>query len=351
MDQQATSKHVTRDDIERSVDYLPRVPIAHLPTPLEEMPRIREALGKRAPRLFVKREDLTGLAFGGNKVRHLEFRLGDIRAKQADTLIVTNVAQSNHARLHTALAARFGLTTYFLKIPSHKDSPINGNLLLDHIMGAKIVEASSDEPEIVERELNDLIDALEAEGRTLYVVPNEPFSKIAGTCGYLLAALELLEQCDEYSFIPDHIFLAAGTSSAGLALAGKMLGLNYRVHPVSVRPRRAEVETHVCSVANQAAELLGFEARLGPEDISVYDEFVGEGYGIPTVAGLEAMRLLGQLEGLILDPVYTAKAASAMISRIREGDISPDESVVFVHTGGLPITFAYSEEILAATLD
>jgi 1-aminocyclopropane-1-carboxylate deaminase/D-cysteine desulfhydrase-like pyridoxal-dependent ACC family enzyme len=348
MSQQVVSGPTTQNVIRERVDQLPRVRIAHLPTPLEEMPRFRETLGSEAPPLFVKREDLTGLAFGGNKVRHLEFRLGDIRAKGADTLIVTNVAQSNHARLHTALAAKFGLTNYILKLPSHKDSPVNGNLLLDHIMGAKIVEASSADQEVVERELDELVRKLESAGHSVYVVPNESFSKIAGTCGYLLAALEMLGQCDEAGVQPAHIFMAAGTSAAGLALAGKLLGLPYRVHPVSVRPKRTEVEQQVCGVANKAAELLGFDTRLTPDDIDVHDEYVGEDYGIVTEAGVEAIRMLGRTEGLILDPVYTAKAASAMIDQIRKGNIGEDEPVVFVHTGGLPITFAYNEEIMNA---
>lgn len=346
MSHQAANTQYTGRQIRERVGHLPRVPIAHLPTALEEMPRLREALGANAPRLLVKREDQTGLALGGNKVRHLEFRLGDIQRKNADTLIVTNVAQSNHARLHTALAARFGMTSYILKIPSHKDDPVNGNLLLDHIMGAEIVECSSDDQQVVDRELDELVERLEAEGRTVYVVPREPFSKIAGTCGYLLTALELMEQLDDLVVAPVHIFMAAGTSSAGLALAGKALGLPYRVHPISVKPDRAEVEEHVCTVANKAAELLELETRLTPEDIDVHDEFVGAGYGIPTAEGMEAMRMAGRLEGLILDPVYTAKALSALISQIRDGSITRDQPAIFVHTGGLPITFAYNDEIM-----
>ena len=143
---QRTVPAISREELLDRVNRLPRVPFAHLPTPLEEMPRLREALGPRAPRLLVKRDDLTGFALGGNKVRHLEYRLADIRAHGADTIIVANVAQSNHARLHAALAARFGLTTYILKIPSHKDTPVNGNLLLDHIVGARIVEAYPVDP-------------------------------------------------------------------------------------------------------------------------------------------------------------------------------------------------------------
>lgn len=347
MDQQSMTRPQTVHQIRERVDRLPRVPIAHLPTPLEEMPRLSAALGESAPRLFVKREDLTGLAFGGNKVRHLEFRLGDIQEKNADTLIVTNVAQSNHARLHTALAARFGLTNYILKLPSHKDDPVNGNLLLDHIMGAKIINCSSDDQAVVDQEVDALVARLEAEGHTVYVVPRESFSKIAGTCGYLLTALELVEQFEALEIQPSHIFVAAGTSSAGLALAGKAMGLPWRVHPVSVRGNRAEVERHICSVANQAAELLHLETRLTPDDIGVHDEYVGKGYGIASPNGLEAIRLAGRLEGLILDPVYTAKSLSALIDQIRNGSLDRDKPAIFVHTGGTPITFAYSEEILS----
>jgi 1-aminocyclopropane-1-carboxylate deaminase/D-cysteine desulfhydrase-like pyridoxal-dependent ACC family enzyme len=337
---------ISREELIERVGALPRVPIAHLPTPLEETPRLREALGPNAPRIFVKRDDLTGLAFGGNKVRHLEFRLGDIRQQGADTLIVTNVAQSNHARLHAALAAKFGLTTYILKIPSHKDVPINGNLLLDHLLDAQIVEAPSADADAIARALDTLVARLEAEGRVVYAVPRTPFSKAAGACAYLVAAVELLEQFTDRGVRADHVFLASGTSSGGLALAGKLLGETYRVHPVSVGPPRAEIEALVCGAANGAAKLLGLDARLAPGDVTVHDDYAGERYGVPTPAGLEALRLAARTEGLILDPVYTAKALSALIDQVRRGAIGRDETVVFVHTGGQPITFAYAEEVL-----
>lgn len=339
---------VSRQNLLDRLGKLPRVQIANLPTPLDEAPRLREALGPNAPRILIKRDDLTGLAFGGNKVRHLEFRLGDIQTKGADTLIVTNVAQSNHARLHTALAAKFGLTNYIIKIPSHKDDPVNGNLLLANIMGAKIVEAPSADPEVVTAELDRLIEKLESEGHTVYDVSRDPFSKIAGTCGYVNAAVELLEQLDERNAQADHIFMAFGTSSAGLGLSGKLLGELYRVHPVSVGPPRAQGEAYVCDAANGASELLGFETRLTAADISFHDEYVGERYGISTEAGMEALKLAGRTEALILDPVYTAKALAALIDQVRQGVIGPDETVVFVHTGGQPITYAYANEIMAS---
>ncbi len=337
---------MSRDDLLGRIATLPREPVAFLPTPLEDAPRLRQALGPKAPRILIKRDDNTGLALGGNKVRHLEFRLGDMRKKGADCLVVTNVAQSNHARLHTALAAKFGMTSYIIKIPSPKDEPINGNLLLDHIMGAHIIEASSADSATISRMLDELITDLEAKGHVVYNVPHDPFSVVAGGVAYFAAAVELLDQLDDIDATASHIFLAAGNSSAGLALAGKILGANYLVHPVSVGGNRDAVEVSVCRAANDAAKLLGLDERLGPSDVEVHDEYVGERYGVPTAAGLEAIGLLGKSEGLILDPVYTAKAFSALIDQVRKGAIGQDETVVFIHTGGLPITFAYAEEVL-----
>ena len=339
---------LTRDELVERVGVLPRVRIAALPTPLEELPRLRAALGPDAPRLLVKRDDMTGLAFGGNKVRHLEFRVADALAKGADTLIVTNVAQSNHARLHTAVAAKFGLTNYIIKIPSQKDDPVQGNLLLDHIMGARIIAAESDDPAVIERQLDALIARLEAEGHGAYAVPRDNFSKIAGTCAYLLAAVEILTQLDILGASVDHIFMASGTSSAGLALAGKALGAAYHVHPVSVGGARAMIEAQTMACASGAAALLGLATRLTAADFTVHDGYIGERYGVTTPAGLDALRLAGRTEGLILDPVYTAKAMSALLDQIARGAVGNGETALFIHTGGLPITFAYNEEIMEA---
>ncbi len=337
---------LSRAELLALIGTQPRVPLAYLPTPLDEAPRLRSALGTNAPRILIKRDDQTGLALGGNKVRHLEYRLGDMKRKGADSLVVTNVAQSNHARLHTALASKFGLTSYIIKIPSAKDEPINGNLLLDHILGAQIIEAPNNDAATIDLLLNSLIADLEADGHIVYNVPHDPFSMIAGSIAYLGATVELLDQLNALQSAATHIFLAAGNSAAGLALGGKLLGAPYVVHPVSVSHDRASIESSVCKSANGAAELLGIDIRLEPSDIVVHDEYVGERYGVPTKAGIDAIRLLGRTEALILDPVYTAKACSALIDQVRTGAIGPTDTVVFVHTGGLPITFAYAGEIL-----
>jgi L-cysteate sulfo-lyase len=344
-DRVATQQHISREELLSRVNRLPRLAVAHLPTALEHAPRLREAIGADAPNLYVKRDDQTGLALGGNKVRHLEFRLADIRARGADTIVIRNAAQSNHARIHTALAAKYGLSSVILKVPSHKDDPVNGNLLLDRIMGAEIVEASSDDPEVLDREFEELIRDLEAQGRKVYNTVRDRFSQIAGTCAYIVAAVELLNQLDEEGVEVDHIFLVSGASSAGLALAGKALGARYRVHPVNIGDQEDSL-SYVCHLANSAAEELGIDSRIGADDITVHNEYFGAGYAIPSEACLDAIRLAGRSEGLILDPVYTAKSFSAVVGEIRRGAIGRDETVVFVHTGGLPIVFAYSEEIL-----
>jgi 1-aminocyclopropane-1-carboxylate deaminase/D-cysteine desulfhydrase-like pyridoxal-dependent ACC family enzyme len=334
-----------RDALLGRVDRLPRVPFAALPTPLEEMPRLRTALGPDAPRLLVKRDDLTGLAFGGNKVRHLEFRLADALAKGADTLFVSNRAQSNHVRLHAALAARFGLQMAVLLVPDGRETRLAGNLLLDHLLGARIVVARSTGAADVELEREAFLAQLRAEGRRVYDVSRDAFSRLSGTIGYLPAAIELLDQLAALGLRPAHIFMAAGNSTAGLALAGKVLGAPYRVHPVSVGADRAATEARVCGLANEVAAHLDLAERLSADDISVHDEYVGDGPDTPPPAAHEALLLAARREGLPLEPIYTARAMAALIDHVRHGRSRADEVVIFVHSGGLPALFAYGDEI------
>jgi L-cysteate sulfo-lyase len=346
-DTMVISRTISREQLLEPVNKLPRERFAHLPTALEEAPRLREALGPEAPRLLIKRDDQTGLAFGGNKVRHLEFRLADIRARGADAITIMNAAVSNHARLHTALAARFGLSSHILKIPSKQDHPINGNQLLSRMMGAHIVEATSADPEVVNREYQEMLDRLKAEGRTIYDTVGDPFSTIAGTCAYLLGAVELLEQLDEIDAKPDHIFLVYGASAAGLVLAGKLLGEPYRVHAVNIGDAHDPVD-YVLDFANRTAQHLGFDVEITPDDFDASTEYGAPGYAVPSNATMEAIRLAAQKEALIFDPVYTGKSFAAVIGEMRKGRIGPDDTVVFIHTGGTPNPFSYNEEILAA---
>ena len=343
----AISRTVSRAELLEPVHRLPREAFAHLPTALEEAPRLREALGPGAPRILVKRDDQTGLAFGGNKVRHLEFRLADIRQRGATALTIMNAAVSNHARLHTALAARFGFSSHILKVPSSHDHPVNGNLLLARMMGAHVVDGSSDDPETLNREYQEMITRLESEGHTVYDTVSDPFSTIAGACAYLIGTVELLEQLDELDVNPDHIFLVSGASAAGLVLAGKLLGERYRVHAVNIGDQ-VDPANLVLDFSNRTARHLGFDVEITTDDFDASTEYGHPGYAQPSDKTMEAIRLAAQTEALIFDPVYTGKSFAAVIGEMRKGNIGPEDTVVFIHTGGTPNPFSFSDELLAA---
>lgn len=336
---------LTPGQLTAAIARLPRLSIAHLPTPLEELPRLSRALA--GPRLLIKRDDLTGLALGGNKVRHLEFRVADALAQGCDGFVALNVAQSNHARLHAAVAARFGLKMYHLR-PGPVEAALQGNLLLDRLFGSEVIplgELSAAEQSV---RLQAFLNELTARGEHPYpvVYQQNPRSAFVGVVAFLNAALELLGQLQERRLLADHLFLVGGCSAAGLALAGKLLGAPYRVHAVCVGERRQQMWRYIESVANGAAAMLELPMPLTEADLDIHDDYVGPGYGQATAAGVEAIRLAAVNEGLILDPVYTGKAMSGLIDKIRQGALRADETAVFIHTGGIPITFAYNEAIL-----
>ncbi|MDQ3699678.1 MAG: pyridoxal-phosphate dependent enzyme [Chloroflexota bacterium] len=320
------------------VARLPRIPFAFVPTPLEECPRLTAALA--GPRIMIKREDLTGFAFGGNKVRAMEFRMADVRAKGCDAFVLVNIGQSNHARLHSAACARLGLHMTIVK-PSPADEEVTGNLLLDRMLGAEIVEAHGRNTEEV---LDETLARLRAAGHTPYASTREPFSRLAGTVAFAEASIELLEQL-RAAGISDrdrvHLFLVGGTSAAGLALGGKLLGAPWRVHAVSVGGTAAAVRQMEMSLSGQVADLLDLPLRLEPDDLDVHDRYVGERYGDATPATLDAIKLAVRTDAIFLDPVYTGKAFSGLVGEVRAGTIGKDDIAVFVHTGGLPIIFAY----------
>jgi 1-aminocyclopropane-1-carboxylate deaminase/D-cysteine desulfhydrase-like pyridoxal-dependent ACC family enzyme len=330
------------EEIRAHVARLPRIPFAFVPTPLEEAPKLTAALG--GPRVLIKRDDLTGFAFGGNKVRALEFRMADVRAKGCDAFVLVNIGQSNHARLHSAACTRLGIHMTIVK-PSPADEEVNGNLLLDRMLGAEIVEAHGRESEAV---LDQTLARLRAEGYTPYASTREPFSRLAGTVAYTEAAIELRDQLRAAGATGGervHLFLVGGTSAAGLALGGKLLGFPWRVHAVSVGGDADSVRRMVLGLAERTATLLDLPARVGPEDIDVHDQYVGERYGATPPTTLEAIKLAARTDAIFMDPVYTGKAFSGLIGEARAGRLGRDDVAVFVHTGGLPIIFAYHEAL------
>jgi 1-aminocyclopropane-1-carboxylate deaminase/D-cysteine desulfhydrase-like pyridoxal-dependent ACC family enzyme len=332
------------DDLRARVARLTRIPFAFVPTPLEECPGLTKALG--GPRLLIKRDDLTGFAFGGNKVRALEFRMADVRAKGCDAFVLVNIGQSNHARLHAAACTRLGIHMTIVK-PSPADEEVTGNLLLDRMLGVEIVEAHGRESEAV---LDETLARLRAAGRTPYASTREPFSRLAGTVAYAEASIELLDQLRGAGLAAGqrvHLFLVGGTSAAGLALGGKLLGAPWRVHAVSVGGRADALRQMEVDLAGRAAALLDLPASLAPDDFDVHDQYVGERYGATPPATLEAIKLAARSDAIFMDPVYTGKAFSGLIGQVRAGTLGPDDLAIFVHTGGLPIIFAYHEALQA----
>ncbi len=315
----------------------PREPLATLPTPLQYAPRLSEALG--GPRIYIKRDDLTGLALGGNKTRKLEYLVADAKRHGATHLITVGAAQSNHVR-QTAAAARLAGMQAILVLDAPVPEPeIQGNLLLDVLLGAEyhVIEAASEREEIIASISSQLRDV----GDVPYVIPVGG-SNAVGALGYVSAMLELTYQLWQQSVDPKALYFATGSggTQSGLVLGAKLFGADVPIRGVVISGNGQEVAEKVMAVVEPAMELLGVSNRVSPDDVICLDGFVGPGYGIPTPESLEAITLLARTEGILLDTVYTAKAFSGMVADVRAGMYSPDESIIFLHTGGSPALFA-----------
>lgn len=323
-----------------SLGSRPRFPLASLPTPLQEAPRLRAALGGegRVPRILIKRDDLTGLAFGGNKARKLEFLAADALATGSTVLVTTGAVQSNHARMTAAAARVAGMKAALVLTSGVDDPPVQGNLLLDRLLGAEVYfTRESEEAE----KAGEVMDRLRARGERPYLIPVGGSSPV-GACGYVAGTLELVSQLFAAGESPLRLYYPSGSrgTQAGLTLGAKMYAAPYRLHGIAVSPGEPEKTARALRLANEAAALLGAGIRIAAEDLSTDQGYIGPGYGIPTPACLEALRLLARTEGVFLDPVYTAKAMAGLIDHIRRGEIDPAGTVVFLHTGGTPALFA-----------
>lgn len=317
------------------VSSLPRLGLVSEATPLQPMDRLAQHLGLPAGRLWVKRDDLTASAGGGNKVRKLDLVLADALAAGADHVVMLGGAQSNAARVLAGLAARFGLGCTLVLVGEPEDSA-TGNLLLARLSGAHVVWCDPADERPTSELLEPHVAALCAEGRTPYVVAVGASTPL-GAAGYVTAAEEILSQRGDLpSERPLTVVCASGSAAthAGLAVG---LGSHTRVLGVRVGVRR-NLRERIAELATDCAALTGRAAPTGT--VRLEERFLGPGYGVPTDAGGEAILLAARLEGLLLDPVYTGKALSAVVGLYREGALSPDDDVVLVHTGGLPAVFA-----------
>ncbi|MER3397893.1 MAG: D-cysteine desulfhydrase family protein [Chloroflexota bacterium] len=330
---------LTAEQLRAAMGRLPRVELAVLPTPLHECPNLSHQLGIR---LAVKRDDLTGLAFGGNKTRKFDFVFGDAMAKGADVIVAGFGSQSNFARQAAAACAKLGLKCYLVNRYDDRARRvgIQGNYLLDFILGAEVWLVP---PEQLAEARKRLADELRALGHRPYILNDT--EAVLGAVAYAGCVAELAEQLAEP---PEYLVLASGGGTqAGVLLGAKALGLPTRV--VGFRPSRvpeATVKEQIATVANEAALLLGLQVRIGPEEVENSDDYVGEAYGVVTPAGLDAIELLARTEGILLDPVYSGKAFSGLVDYVRRGIIPAGSRVVFLHTGGQPALFAYAQEFI-----
>ena len=321
-----------------------RFPLAHLPTPLEPLERLSAALG--GPRLWVKRDDQTGLAGGGNKTRKLELLIADALARHASVVLTAGAAQSNHCRQTAAAAARAGLDcVVVLRGSPPPREQWNGNLLLDELLGARILWAGDASRE-------DIMEAAAAEeraaGRVPYIIPIGGSNRV-GAAAYALAFQEIWEQMRGRGLSFDRIVFAtssAGTQ-AGLIAGAAACGYQGRLLGISIDWPRDELAPIVAALADEVAAHLDIPRPLPAHLLEVDDGYLGAGYGVAGEPEREAIVLLARTEGLLLDPVYTGRAMAGLLDHIRRGRIGPRETVLFWHTGGTAALFAYAQALLA----
>lgn len=323
------------------MNKIPRLNFAHLPTPIEELPRLSDHLG--GPRLLVKRDDQTGLAFGGNKTRKLEFLVAEAKEQGAKTLISGGALQSNHCRQTAAAAARYGFDCILVLNGEMPDKP-SANLLLDQLFGAEIVTIA-DRTER-DRVLQETFDKAIADGRKPYLVPYGG-SSATGALGYAFAMEELMKQkpCEgsqPSQGCPDWIIFgtSSGGTHAGLMLGQRVFGFKGKVLGISIDESEEWLKSHVSKLATEASEKMGERIEFTQAEVLANAAYCKAGYGVLTEAEREAVKMFARYEGLLLDPVYTGRAAAGVIDLIRKGYFTKNETVLFWHTGGQPALFA-----------
>ena len=322
----------------------PRVRLGHLPTPLEPMDRLSEELG--GPRLWVKRDDCTGLSSGGNKTRKLEFLMADAAGQGADTIITQGATQSNHARQTAAAAAKLGMACHILledRTGSRDaDYVLNGNVLLDRLHGASVSKRPGGAD--MNAEMDALAERLRGEGRRPYVIPGGGSNPV-GALGYVNCAVELVEQAEAAGLAIDALVHATGSSGtqAGLVAGLAALGSDIHLLGIGVRAPREKQEGMVLDLARRTIDHLGLDVAIAPERVRANCDYVGGGYGIPTEGMVRAVKALARTEGLLFDPVYSGKGLDGLIDLIGKGYFADMENVVFLHTGGSVALFGYPQ--------
>lgn len=334
------------------INYKDKVELGNIPTKIQILEMLSKELN--GPSVYIKRDDEIGLAFGGNKVRKLEFIMHDALEKKADIVMTSGGIQTNHGRLTVAAANKFGLKPV-LVVTGEEPKRYEGNLLLNDLLGAEIHFAYNndfDESMMNQNEANriagenkikELVSLYENQGHTVYVVPRGGRS-IHGTLGYTSAVQEIMEQEKQMKMKFDYVVTSVGSSSTigGLLAGKKMYGLDADIIGISVSRKESELKQLIIEQVNAFAEHFEEDIDINESDIKVFDGYVGEGYAIPSELGNEAIHLLAEKESVFIDPVYTGKGMSGLVDLIRKGVFKPEDRILFIHTGGAPALFAYA---------
>ena len=351
-------KFISEKGLDKRIKKFRRVSLAHLPTPFERMRILSYEM--KGPTLYIKRDDQTGLAFGGNKARKLEFIIADAFLKKADVIITWAGVQSNWCR-QTAAAARMFRIKPILILFKGPDTPASydGNLLLDFVLDADIRVIEAEERKIIEEEevaeiINRVAEEEREKGHNPYIAPvggslvGGSMTEPLGAISYTKAFLEIYQEAKKRKVKIDYIILATGSGStqAGLVVGAKALGTDTKIIGISVSRDKSPMQQYVSTIANDTSRALGLNMTVSPEEVIVFDDYIGEEYGILNQETADAIRLVAETEGIILDPVYTGKAMAGLIDLTRKGYFTKGDVVVFLHTGGTPALFVYKEKLL-----
>jgi D-cysteine desulfhydrase family pyridoxal phosphate-dependent enzyme len=345
-------------EIKKRIEDFPRKNLIHLPTPLQKLENLSQELG--GPEIYIKRDDMTGLAFGGNKSRKLEFIIQDVLDKKADAIITWASLQSNWCLQTAAAARKFGIKPVLLLFKTY-DLPeeYDGNLLLDYILDADVIIKEAKKGKSVRiRDILDIVEAVEKEvkewGHTPYVAPiggsmvGGSMEKPFGAISYVNAFVELLEQAGKQDFEINYVLHSSGSggTQGGLAVGAKALKEDTKVLGISVSEEKEPYGKEVLTIAQDTVKALSLDLDVEKEDIIIFDEYLKEGYGILNKEVSEAIRFVATKEGIFLDPVYTGKAMAALIDLVKKGYFKKEDKIVFFHTGGTPALFPNKQHLV-----
>ena len=319
---------------------LPRLELAKLPTPLDRVENLGKSLGNLD--LWFKRDDLTGFGLGGNKVRSLEYLAADAMKVNSNILITGGSSGSNHVRTTMAVAAHLGLKGVAV-LSGTRPSKANGNLLLNQLLDAKLIFTGNPDRSYIDNYIEDEAERLRGKGESPYMIRRGGVSSL-GCIGYVSAAVEICSQLQSLNLNPDILLCATGcgVTQAGLLVGFKLMGLNCRLYGITVSRTRDECIAYIKQLINETEDVLGLDSRVKNDEIFVFDEYIGDGYSVPTSEGIDAIRLVAQTEGIFLDPIYTGKAMAGLTDLVKKDLIGSDNTVIFLHTGGSPSIFSNS---------